>query len=60
MRYWKFSQKSKLKQKFFTDSEKEVGNFFATGTIVVKYQFLYSYLMLLTTACLVSDDFQTF
>ena len=28
MRYWKFSQKSKLKQKFFTNSEKEVGNFF--------------------------------
>ena len=28
MRYWKFSQKAKLKQKFFTDSEKEVGNFF--------------------------------
>ena len=27
MRYWKFSQKSKLKQKFFTNSEKEVGNF---------------------------------
>ena len=28
MRYWKFSQKTKLKQKFFTDGEKEVGNFF--------------------------------
>ena len=28
MRYWKFSQKTKLKQKFFADSEKEVGNFF--------------------------------
>ena len=28
MTYWKFSQKSKLKQNFFTDSEKEVGNFF--------------------------------
>ena len=28
MRYWKFSQKTKLKQKFFTDSEKEVGIFF--------------------------------
>ena len=28
MRYWKFSQNTKLKQKFFTDSEKEVGNFF--------------------------------
>ena len=27
MRYWKVSQKPKLKQKFFTDSEKEVGNF---------------------------------
>ena len=28
MRYWKFSQKTKLKQNFFADSEKEVGNFF--------------------------------
>ena len=28
MRYWKFLQKIKLKQKFFTNSEKEVGNFF--------------------------------
>ena len=28
MRYWKFSQKSKLKQIFFADSKKEVGNFF--------------------------------
>ena len=28
MRYWKFSQKTELKQKFFVDSEKEVGNFF--------------------------------
>ena len=28
MRYWKFSQKAKLKQKFCTNSEKEVGNFF--------------------------------
>ena len=28
MRYWKFSQKTKLKQKFFANSEKEVGNFF--------------------------------
>ena len=28
LRYWKFSQKIKLKQKFFTDSEKEGGNFF--------------------------------
>ena len=28
MRYWKFSQKIKLKQKFFDYSEKEVGNFF--------------------------------
>ena len=28
MRYWKFSQKTKLKQKFFADSEKEVRNFF--------------------------------
>ena len=27
-RYWKFLQETKLKQKFFTDSEKEVGNFF--------------------------------
>ena len=35
MGYWKFSQKAKLKQKFFTDNEKEVGNFFKTGTIVI-------------------------
>ena len=28
MRYWKFSQKTKLKQKFSADNEKEVGNFF--------------------------------
>ena len=35
MRYWKFSQKTKLKGKFFTDSEKEVGIFFKTGTIVI-------------------------
>ena len=28
MRNWEFSQKTKLKQKFFTNSEKEVGNFF--------------------------------
>ena len=28
MRCWKFSQKTKLKQKFFANSEKEVGNFF--------------------------------
>ena len=35
MRYWKFSQKTKLKQKFFINSEKEVGNFkSSTGTIV--------------------------
>ena len=34
MRYWKFSQKTNLKQFFFTDSEKEVGIFFKTGTIV--------------------------
>ena len=34
MRFWKFSQKTKVKQKFFADSEKEVGNFFKTGTIV--------------------------
>ena len=36
MWYWKFSQKTKLKQKFFADSEKELemGNFFKTGTIV--------------------------
>ena len=34
MRYWKFSQKTKIKQKFFANSEKEVGNFFKTGTIV--------------------------
>ena len=30
MGYWRFSQKTKLKQKFFADSEKEVGNFFKT------------------------------
>ena len=34
MRYWKSSQKPKLKQKFFADSEKEVRNFVKTGTIV--------------------------
>ena len=34
MRCWKFSQKIKLKQKFFTNSKKEVGNFFKTGTTV--------------------------
>ena len=34
MRYWKFSQKTKLKQNFFGNSEKEVGNFLKTGTIV--------------------------
>ena len=28
MRYWTFSQKTKLKQKIFTNSEKEVRNFF--------------------------------
>ena len=28
MRYWKFSHKNKLKQKFFADSEKKVGIFF--------------------------------
>ena len=28
MRYWKFSQKTKPKQEFFTNSEKEVRNFF--------------------------------
>ena len=28
MRCWKFSQKTKLKQKFLAISEKEVGNFF--------------------------------
>ena len=35
MRYWKFLQKTKLKQKLFTNSEKEVGNFFKTGTIAI-------------------------
>ena len=35
MRYWTFGQKTKLKQKFFTDSEKEVGNFFKAETIVI-------------------------
>ena len=34
MRYWKFSQKTKLKQKIFTDREKEARNFFKTGIIV--------------------------
>ena len=34
MRYWKFSQKTKLKQKFFADSGKEVRNLFKTGTVV--------------------------
>ena len=34
MRYWKFSQKTKLKQKFLANNEKEVGNFFKAGTIV--------------------------
>ena len=28
MGYWQFSQKNKLTQKFFANSEKEVGNFF--------------------------------
>ena len=28
MRYWKFLQKTKLKRKFFANSEGEVGNFF--------------------------------
>ena len=36
MRFWKFSQDTKLKQNFFTDIEKEVGNFFKTGTIVLR------------------------
>ena len=36
MRYWKFSQNTKLNQKFFADSEKEVGNFFKPGTMVQK------------------------
>ena len=31
MRYWKFSQKTKLKQKFFTYSEKEVEFFSRLG-----------------------------
>ena len=30
----KFSQKTKLKQTLFADSEKEVGNFLKTGTIL--------------------------
>ena len=34
MSYWKFSQETKLKQNFFTNSEKKVGNFFKTGTMV--------------------------
>ena len=34
MKYWNFSQKTKLKQKFFANSEIEVGIFFKTGTIV--------------------------
>ena len=28
MKYWKFSQETKLKQKLFANGEKEVGNFF--------------------------------
>ena len=28
MRYWKFSQKTKLKQKFFTNNEKRSGKLF--------------------------------
>ena len=28
MRYWRFSQKTKLKQKFFANSEKRSGKFF--------------------------------
>ena len=31
MKYWKFSQETKLKQKFFTYSEKEVGKFSRLG-----------------------------
>ena len=34
MRDWNFSLETKKKQTFFTDSEKEVGKFFKTGTIV--------------------------
>ena len=34
IRYWKFSQKTKLKQNFFTNSENEVGNFLKTRTII--------------------------
>ena len=34
MRYWKFLQKTKLKQNFFTNSEKEVVNFPKTETIL--------------------------
>ena len=41
MRYWKFSQETKLKQKLFANSEKEVGNFFfKTGTIVYQKKLL--------------------
>ena len=34
MRYWKFPQKNQAKTNIFTDSEKEVGNFFNTWIIV--------------------------
>ena len=34
MSYWKFSQKTKIKQKFFADGEKKWEIFFKTGTIV--------------------------
>ena len=34
VRDWKFSTKTKMKQKFCTNSEKEAGNFLNTGTIV--------------------------
>ena len=37
MRYWKFSQKTKLKQKLFADSEKEVENFFQDGVDVPNF-----------------------
>ena len=42
MRYWKVHKKNKLKQKFFANSEKEVGNFFKTRTIVMAKLFPFS------------------
>ena len=41
MKHWKFSQKPWLKQKIFTDSEKEVGNFSQDGDHSVCIFFTY-------------------